>query len=65
MRGANRLPTAVDANVFCRVEEIEVMGLQGQTEQIQHRRITLRDDNGGALPLFLWNEQVSLSDLLR
>ncbi|CAM6095220.1 unnamed protein product [Calypogeia fissa] len=60
----SNIKAGTDFFFYARVEEIEVTGLQGQTEQIKHRRITLRDDNGDALPFFLWNDQVSLSDLL-
>ncbi|KAL2614116.1 hypothetical protein R1flu_025808 [Riccia fluitans] len=49
---------------YARVDEIESTGVQGLQEQMKQRRLTLCDDNGISLPLVLWDDQVSLCNLL-
>lgn len=39
--------------------------VEGQHNHVKHQVITLCDDTGDSLPLVLWDDQISISSLLR
>lgn len=50
---------------YARLDRKGEVTVEGQHNHVKHQVITLCDDTGDSLPLVLWDDQISISSLLR
>ncbi len=58
----------MDKDIWLGVDRLDRKGevtVEGQHNHVKRQVITLCDDTGDSLPLVLWDDQISISSLLR